>query len=252
MSDPDELLDIQQAAQFLNVSETSLRRWTNAGLLPCLRIGGRRERRFRRADLLGFMQKQSAGGEAASGRPAGSSSRDTLVSGVSVSLGTHLCGLYTSDAGRATQASAFLADGLRPRSVCYLVALPDARNAVLASLEEGRPSLRRDLDAGRLVLSEYAESAGAQWDYWESRMDAATRQGAESLRVVGDLRGLGQRVSREELIEYEAGYEERVARRFPVVTLCQYDVRWFSNLDVLNALKGHRDTFRYPAERLLA
>lgn len=53
-ADAIELLDISEAAQFLNVSETSLRRWTNDGLLPCLRIGRRRERRFRRADLSGF------------------------------------------------------------------------------------------------------------------------------------------------------------------------------------------------------
>ncbi len=44
MSEADELLDIEQAAQFLNVSETSLRRWTNAGRLACFRVGRRRER----------------------------------------------------------------------------------------------------------------------------------------------------------------------------------------------------------------
>jgi transcriptional repressor of dcmA and dcmR len=57
MSDPIEVLDISEAAQLLNVSETSLRRWTNAGVLPCLRIGLRRERRFRPADLLAFMEQ---------------------------------------------------------------------------------------------------------------------------------------------------------------------------------------------------
>ena len=58
MSDANDLLDIGEAARFLNVSETSLRRWTNAGALPCLRVGHRRERRFRRVDLLAFMEQQ--------------------------------------------------------------------------------------------------------------------------------------------------------------------------------------------------
>ena len=58
MKDPEQLLDIQQAAQFLHVSETSLRRWTNSGRLACLRVGGKRERRFRRADLVAFMEHQ--------------------------------------------------------------------------------------------------------------------------------------------------------------------------------------------------
>lgn len=58
MSDHEDLLDIKQAARFLQVSETSLRRWTNAGQLACLRVGRKRERRFRRADLLAFMEEQ--------------------------------------------------------------------------------------------------------------------------------------------------------------------------------------------------
>jgi transcriptional repressor of dcmA and dcmR len=59
-------------------------------------------------------------------------------------------------------------------------------------------------------------------------------------------------VSPDEVIEYEAGYDERIAHQFPVVTLCQYDVRRFSTLELLDALKAHRDMFRYPAERVLA
>ena len=56
MAFDSELLDIAQAAALLRVSEASLRRWTNAGRLPCRRIGGRRERRFRRADLMAFLE----------------------------------------------------------------------------------------------------------------------------------------------------------------------------------------------------
>lgn len=59
-SDEEDLLDIRQAARFLNVSETSLRRWTNSGRLACLRVGLKRERRFRRAHLLAFLEDQPA------------------------------------------------------------------------------------------------------------------------------------------------------------------------------------------------
>src|SRR5207245_1260423 len=54
--DPEQLLNIKQAAELLNVSEISLRRWTNEGRLACRRVGGRRERRFRRQDLLDFLE----------------------------------------------------------------------------------------------------------------------------------------------------------------------------------------------------
>jgi hypothetical protein len=55
-----------------------------------------------------------------------------------------------------------------------------------------------------------------------------------------------------QVAEYELIYERVIARRFPVVTMCMYDVRRFESLEVVQALKGHSDTFRYPSERLLA
>jgi hypothetical protein len=36
--------------------------------------------------------------------------------------GTHLCGIYGSDAGRLDLVVPFLLEGLRKRSVCFLVA----------------------------------------------------------------------------------------------------------------------------------
>ena len=73
VDESEPLLDIEQAARFLNVSETSLRRWTNDGRLACLRVGRRRERRFRRVDLLAFLEREPAGDS----RAAGSLARGT-------------------------------------------------------------------------------------------------------------------------------------------------------------------------------
>ena len=75
--------------------------------------------------------------------------------------------------------------------------------------------------------------------------------GATSLRVVGDATSCLARMTLDELMEYEAGYD-RIAKRFPLVTLCLYDVRRFESLEVVKALQVHADMFRYPAERLLA
>jgi excisionase family DNA binding protein len=225
-----ELLDIKQAAQLLNVSETSLRRWTNSGRLACLRIGARRERRFRRADLLAFVGEQPLMGGA----------------------GGHLCGLYVSDVSRVNLAVAFLAEGFEPGSVSYLMAAPDVREQIVVHLERRRPSLRSDIEAGRLVLSEYPSSGGPQGnhDNWERLFTAATRAGARSLRAVGDVSGgLAVRMMRQELLENEALYDE-LARRFRVPSLCLYDVRQFSGLDVLDFLKFHPDLFSQPVDRV--
>ena len=112
MSEGDELLDIEQAARFLNVSETSLRRWTNAGWLACFRVGRRRERRFRRADLLGFMEDQPTVSQAGAARSGSPHAAHTVIDGVAYDVGAHLCGLFASEVGRIKQAISFLEDGI--------------------------------------------------------------------------------------------------------------------------------------------
>jgi transcriptional repressor of dcmA and dcmR len=248
----DELLDIGQAAEFLGVSETSLRRWTNAGRLACLRVGGRRERRFRRADLLTFMEEQPAAGLGGDGHLGAPLARRPAVDRSVVTPGNHVCGLYRSDRGRATLATSFLADGLQPGSVCFLSGQPNVHEEVLAQLKVERPSLGQDIDTGRLVLSAHHSSPDAQNDYWQTQFAAALRGGARSLRLVGDMGSFYHDSGARALLDYDAGYDRVIARRYPVATLCVYDVRVFSALEVLDALEVHRDILRYPAEQLLA
>ena len=252
MTDRSELLDIGQAAAMLNVSVMSLRRWTNAGALPCLRIGLKRERRFRREDLLAFMEDQPASGPPTARSPVGAGAQTEFIGGIALTFGTHLVALYGGSEARMRQAAAFLADGgLRPGAVSILVAEPDAANAILAYLERSRPSLRDDITAGRLIVSTYADSRQQHLEYCEKTFVAVTRAGARAVRVVGDIWGLACAVGAGDLVACEAGYDQ-IARRFPVVTMCQYDVGRFSGPELLDALKGHADTFRYPVERILA
>ncbi|MBL0060750.1 MAG: helix-turn-helix domain-containing protein [bacterium] len=51
MSANEKLLTVNEAAAYLGISPTTLRRWTNAGILECLRINGRGDRRFSRLCL---------------------------------------------------------------------------------------------------------------------------------------------------------------------------------------------------------
>jgi len=246
-ADPNELLDIAQAAAFLNVSETSLRRWTNSGQLRCLRVGRRRERRFRREDLLSFLEHQPSGNVL--------SARDwnsTQSEAVTVALGGHLCGLYSSDLGRLTIAVAFLLDGLKEGSFCLLVAPPRACTLILKSIEKRRPSLKADIEAGRLSPSIYRSTSRAQLAYFRAQMDKRVSEGVESFRIFGDMWGLRSKVSAQALVDYESAYDRIIARNYPVVTMCAYDARKFFGVEVLNALKGHRDTLRYPLEKTLA
>ena len=94
-----ELLNIREAASLLHVSEISLRRWTNAGKLPCLRIGGRKERRFRREDLIEFLNS-SSDGTPGSRAPDETSPRPAMIEDFAIERGDHLCSFYKSDLGR--------------------------------------------------------------------------------------------------------------------------------------------------------
>jgi excisionase family DNA binding protein len=235
--DSEPLLDIEQAARFLNVSETSLRRWTNDGRLACLRVGRRRERRFRKADLLAFLEREPT---------------DSSLTEGSLAHGTHLCGLYSSEEGQVRQALVFLEEGFRPGTVTHLVGTAETRGRILAGLEREHPGLQTAIAEGRLVISDYAESAAAQLAWWEARIGEAVRSGAALVRVIGDASAFIHAASREELLEYEADYTRRIANRFPVVTMCQYDVRQFSGMLVVHALMAHPDCFGQSAERILA
>ena len=232
--DATELLDISEAARFLNVSEGSLRRWTNAGILQCLRVGRRRERRFRRSDLLAFMEQP-----AAMERP------------VAAIQGNHLCGIYGSDAGRLELVVPFLLDGLE-NSVCFLIAPSRTQSAIVKAMKRKRPSLDSDIKAGRLILSEHQKSPEAQCRFFEIAMTKAEDEGVRSFRVVGDMWGLRLLVSAKQMIELELGFERLIVPRFPVVALCAYDARKFSGVELLDALRDHEDTLKFPVGQTLA
>lgn len=249
---PNQLLDIGQAAAFLNVSETSLRRWTNSGRLRCLRVGQRRERRFRHGDLLAFLEDQPSAISAVTGDGARVEYGTLSAGPVTITRGSHVCGFYASDSGRIKLAVPFLLDGLNEGSVCFLVAPLPNRKKILTSLKKKRASLQTDIDGGRLIGSGSQATARAQHRYFRRLIEKLVSEGAQSFRVLGDLWGLRTKASEGWLVEFEAGYDRQIARKYPVVTICLYDVRKHSGSEVRNAVKRHRDTFRYPLERVFA
>ena len=53
------LMTLDEAASYLGVAKITLRRWTRQGELPCVRIGRRKDRRFRRSDLDVYIRRNS-------------------------------------------------------------------------------------------------------------------------------------------------------------------------------------------------
>ncbi|MEE8622546.1 MAG: MEDS domain-containing protein, partial [Alphaproteobacteria bacterium] len=174
------------------------------------------------------------------------------VEGVAIDHGSHLCALYESDLGRVKLAVPFLAGGLEANDVCCLVAAPDAQKDILDHLGAVHTRLGEFVDGGRLHVSEGLPSGRAMSEQMEEAFVEATRSGQCFVRILGDMTwALHQGMDVDELMEFEMRYDQSLARRFAVVTLCQYDARKFPGTALLSALKCHQDTFRYPLARFL-
>jgi transcriptional repressor of dcmA and dcmR len=236
------VLDTHEAAEFLRVSEASIRRWADSGLLATRRVGRRRARRFREKDLLSFM------GTAEDELPKRSPARDELMlQGMAVPFGSHLGSFYTSDEGRLRLALPFLRDGLRARQTCFLLAGREIQDQIFGKLREEKV----DIDAAirtRLLMLLAAEPATPEQrvNYFDHSFSAAARIRPSPMRFVGEvgdaLVGLGS-------IAAQMAVEERfaaLAKRYPVVVLCLYDARRFDGATIIDALKLHYDTFAYP------
>jgi excisionase family DNA binding protein len=51
------LLNIKQTAEILNVSPWTLRQWDGAGKLTALRFGSRKDRRYKKEEILDLLEK---------------------------------------------------------------------------------------------------------------------------------------------------------------------------------------------------
>lgn len=242
----ERLLNTKEAAKFLGVSEASIRRWTNAGILACRRIGGRGERRFTKGDLLLLLKEVQ--------RPSVTSPtrQDTLtIEGMDVPLGTHLCNLYSSHEGRTRLAIPFLKTGLESEQTCFLMATVESQSRFLRELEKEDVDVKEALRRQQLILSAGFSRAEQGLAYFEKAFATALRSRPGPIRLVGDMVwGLQKLPAGGQLMDFEMQYS-LFAKRFPQVAICQYDVRRFDGIAVLHVLKSHTDVFDHHLGRFL-
>lgn len=237
----ERLLTTREAAAFLKVSEASIRRWTDSGLLPAKRVGRRRARRLREEDLRNFMEAGPGQGTDApdSGPPS-----TIVIQDVVVSLGDHLAAFYTTDAGRLRIGLPFLRDGLRAGHTVVLRAPSDVREHYFAALRHEGINAAEVVETGQLMLyPEVSGSASEQVARFEQLLTAASRQRPGQIRILAEtlanVQTLGS-VAEHMVVEQQV---DAVFKRFPVVTICAYDVRAFDAVSVIEAFKLHSDIF---------
>lgn len=233
------MLNTEEAARFLRVSDASIRRWSDAGLLPVRRVGGRRERRFTEADLQQFL---GPGRAAPSSRTA--LRTEVNVGGVAVPLHSHLATLYSSDAGRLRLTVPFIAEGLRAGQPCFLAADGDAFDAYVDALRMEDVDLDEATRRGLFVtIVGPGVNTERALDFWEQQFWPLLATARSLIRTVGEMSSERRVFSSDaEMIRCEGAFN-LLAKRFPTVTLCQYDVRQFDGETIFQALRAHPDLY---------
>jgi transcriptional repressor of dcmA and dcmR len=238
----DKLLTTREAARFLRASEASLRRWADAGLLPASRVGQRRARRFKEDDLLRFMgPEQGAPSRATTGLP-----RAISLESMFVGLGSHLGSFYSTDPGRLRLGLPFLRDGIQSGQACVLFALPDAREQYVQALQRERVDVAAAERSGLLTMLSVPPLSPEQFiALLEGVFIDITRQRPGPFRLLGEpVAGLAALQSVKAYLSFEQQCGA-LAKRFPMVMLCAYDVRAFDGETIIECLKLHHDTFSY-------
>jgi len=59
LSELPDILTLQQACDVLNCHPNTLRSWDNKGLLKAIRFGARRDRRYKKADILKLINQRN-------------------------------------------------------------------------------------------------------------------------------------------------------------------------------------------------
>lgn len=231
----ERLLTTAEAALLLRVSQASIRRWSDSGLLRARRVGRRRERRFSESDLMVFL---NSGAEPS--RPQAASASVT-VGGIELAVPAHLATYYGSDQGRLRLTLPFLTDGLRAGQQCFLAASGPVLDLYREALrrQDGVDFDRAEHDGGFGVIQFDDGTAPGAIAQWEDAFGRLLARKLSLIRIVGEM--LTERTtfrSEDEMLLYEEQFEV-MYKRYPVVVICQYDVRGFSGLALLRSLKAH-------------
>jgi excisionase family DNA binding protein len=247
-----KLLTIEEAAEYLRVSKTSLRRWTREGRLACERIGARSERRFRQDVLDAFLAASSRLAARSSGSRPAPSPGDALVAVEAAAAGRdlprHISVLHTSRDEQWRLFRPFLAHHLKLGAPILLVHDEASGDDVRRRLREvgadvdalARRGLLRLLAPSQSYLRTGSFSADRMIDFMESAILDFRAMGHRTALISGEMSWfLTGAPGVDEMIPYEEKLNDLLRRHTGVTILCHYDVDRLPGRVTLGALCTH-------------
>jgi len=243
MPEKQRFLTIAEAAEFLHVSEISLRRWTNSGKLPSFRVGGRNERRFLMDDLLAFMTS-------ARSQPALSKQRAAEIQMIpeGESHQRHICLFFLNPDEQWRMVRPYILAYLNAHvPVLYIEdSVPPSRLLELLRAE-GLPleeliarGFLRMLSPAQTYLLGGSFDAQRMLSFIEAAILEVLAAGYTHILIIGEMTwSLEAGQDAEQLKTYEARLNP-IVEKYPEATIvCQYDLRRFDGPSVLDALLTH-------------
>jgi excisionase family DNA binding protein len=240
MPEKQRFLTITEAAEFLQVSETSLRRWTNSGKLRCFRVGGRSERRFLKEDLLAFMQTMDL-------EPEPQMDENGTISD-SISEERHICLFFVNQDEQWQMMRPYLLEHLGVNvPVLYIQDSTPAERIVELLRAEGlstdelfQHGLLRILKPEEAYLLTGRFDAHRMVAFMESAILGALAAGYDRVFLTGEMTwSLPNAPGAESMMQYEALLNPLVDKYPGVTIVCQYDLKRFDGPSVLEALLTH-------------
>jgi len=220
----EKLLTIREAADFLNVSEMSLRRWTNSGKLQCYRLGGKNERRFTREALENLLRSDEKN------VPLG-------ISDAAVKDSSHIAHFYKDPDESVVGGIGFLRSGLSRGESILIVSMDDRSTRILADLNElGFPvdKLRKD---GLIVTGNGQHNLDKQLRFMTDIIENCPHD--KGFRLLGDMSWAVEKGwSLDEINLLETRTNEVLTGNNKLF-LCQYDLARFGADGAMMAFDTH-------------
>ncbi len=242
-----KFLTITEAANYLKVSKTSLRRWTNNGRLTCYRVGHRNERRFSLDDLVAFLgESMEAGMHPDPARTPASDDAAPVGRGRGKAR-RHLCTFYKSPKEQWQLLRMHLLDHLNSDAKTAYIYQRDKQQILNWLSSEGLDP-EELVNRGVLKLYNYTDtylkdghfSTDRMLTFWQDIIDRHKAAGVKRLLLSGEMGWASSGITGcEQLVPYEAALDAMLETTPWVTVVCQYPVYQFSGSTVYDNLCVH-------------